>query len=475
MTDHYNQQQLTDSNHNVQVPFAINLAKDKGILTCNAILRLLAKKRISCFAQWQNQPVFAKLFFDNKRQHQHFQREVHGANALAQANILTPKLLFSGKSHCGSIHIVIYEKIFDAVNVTTAIEINSPKLLDQFLETIAKHHLAGVLQNDIHLDNFLVAKNKIYSIDCADIKVPKKSRIKSLSRRASLKNLGTLYAQFRQLPQQKITESFASYTYIRGWKLKPSLWQQLDKEIKNSRKLRQHKYLKKIFRDCSEFITKRSQTYFFVSRRDCYSPEISALISNPDAFLNNARILKAGRSSTVGLVAIDNRQIVIKRYNIKNYRHAISRCWRPSRAWHSWRNAHHLQMIGITTPKPIAMIERRFGPLRSSAYFITEYINGTTLADFVATNNMAKFQELIPLIYQIFNKLGHDQLSHGDMKATNFIVTDDTLALLDLDALTQHRFHWRYNSARKCDKNRFLNNFCKQDDIFQQLKYHLNY
>lgn len=466
---HSHQEQLIAQSEHVQTPFVINLSNNQGSLRCTTLLRLLPHKRIACFAEWENRPVFAKLFFDSKRQAIHFQREVDGANALARAHILTPELLFSGQSDCATIHIVIYEKIPNAINFLDVFSENPTTLVNDLLDTIAAHHLAGIFQHDLHLNNFLIVNKLIYTIDCADVHKQSGSPNKSLTFSTSINNLGLLYAQLTPAQHEWISTSFAIYTKRRNWKLNNELWHKLHKAIKRAGKQRQQHYLKKIYRNCTEFITEHSLNHYLICRRDHYTPQLSALLNKPDECFTKGTILKAGRSSTIALITLDNQQCVVKRYNIKNYRHAISRCWRPSRAWHSWRNAHHLQLIGINTPKPIALLEHRFGPLRKTAYFIMEYTPGTTLAEFVDPNHQEKLTTIMPALKNLFSTLKQARISHGDMKATNFIVANNTLTLLDLDATKQHQFNWRYSIANARDKQRFLKNWQGHNEIIEEI------
>ncbi|MBW1746795.1 MAG: hypothetical protein JRJ25_11240 [Deltaproteobacteria bacterium] len=89
------------------------------------------------------------------------------------------------------------------------------------------------------------------------------------------------------------------------------------------------------------------------------------MIADPDSVIDSSRLLKEGNSSTVALAEVNGKLLVIKRYNIKNFIHALKRYLRNTRAWTSWRNAHRLELLGIPTPKPIAFLERRWGPFRS--------------------------------------------------------------------------------------------------------------
>ena len=77
-----------------------------------------------------------------------------------------------------------------------------------------------------------------------------------------------------------------------------------------------------------------------VCDRKWYSPAKQHLLDDPDTYIKTGTILKDGNSATVAKITIDSQTLVIKRYNIKNLRHALRRCLRPSRTMVSWTNAH---------------------------------------------------------------------------------------------------------------------------------------
>ena len=150
-----------------------------------------------------------------------------------------------------------------------------------------------------------------------------------------------------------------------------------------------------------------------VCDRTYYDDAMAAFLNNPDAVLKDGRILKDGNSSTVFLIDLSGRLLVVKRYNMKNMWHALRRSYRQSRAWVSWRNAHLLKSIGINTPNPVAMMEKRLGPLRSVSYILTEYIDGTDIYHLLNSDKaeeidliglVKQFGELLRKLRVFFNK-----------------------------------------------------------------------
>jgi len=131
---------------------------------------------------------------------------------------------------------------------------------------------------------------------------------------------------------------------------------------------------------------------FMLCKKAYYAPAMTAFLDNPDKIINDPKslFLKRGNSSTVIRIKFDNHVLVVKRYNIKNFRHRLRRFFRATRATHSWQSAHLLLLLGIATPKPVAMLERRFGYFRGRAYFIYEYIDGPDVIDFFNNDDLHK-------------------------------------------------------------------------------------
>ncbi|MFO7885368.1 MAG: lipopolysaccharide kinase InaA family protein [Desulfobacteraceae bacterium] len=216
----------------------------------------------------------------------------------------------------------------------------------------------------------------------------------------------------------------------------------------------------------NDLFKKKSFNIFLLCKNDRYTPEMENFLKNPDTAFDipDDLLLKNGNSATLVKTAINNKELVIKRYNMKTIAHALRRAFKKTRAWQSWHYAHLLQKIGIHTPYPVAMKEKRFGPFRNKAYFIFEFVQGSTAFDYFHDQNIDFKNKLIVAekIIDMLNKLKDSKLSHGDMKATNIIINDDMPYLIDLDSMNHHKTQYLFKKARKKDINRFIKNW---DDL----------
>ena len=165
---------------------------------------------------------------------------------------------------------------------------------------------------------------------------------------------------------------------------------------------------------------------------------------------------------------IPGQPLVVKRYNLKSFRHALSRFWRPSRAWHSWVAGHRLAFYGIPTPAPLAMLEERIGPMRGRAFLVTEFCPGESLLQHLSEDREPDTAEA-EAIRNLFAMLFRLKISHGDMKANNLLWHDGHLSLIDLDSLTQHGSSRAFVRAWRRDRERFVRNWPKQSALHRWL------
>jgi tRNA A-37 threonylcarbamoyl transferase component Bud32 len=459
-------QYLRLAGRNVTVPFKLNIEWNGNLseVVCDTVLRTLPGKRLVCFGEWEGRQTVIKFFLKKVGAKRHCAREQKGAIALKHAGIKTPSLLFKGIAIPDGIPMLGFQRIAPAENLAEAWEKAETdeqrnKMMEQAASLIANQHEAGLKQDDPHRRNFLLSDGDIYSIDGDAIDVRQMGR--PLSKRASLKNLGLFFAQFYPQFDHLITRAFCSYTETRSWPIKSNLNSSLTRTVNRWRKKRQQVYFKKIFRDCSAYVCKKGWHHYMVCDRTFYGNAMDRFFDDPAAAIKSGKLLKDGNSSTVALVKIGDKNLVVKRYNIKNYLHALKRSIRTSRARLSWKNAHRLNLLGILTPKPVAFYEKRFGPLRSTAYFITEFVAGTDVYHLSHSDTEINFDQetLANQFVELIQALVKALVRHGDFKATNFISTSAGLFVTDLDTMRTFKLKFRIRRAFKQDLERFMQNW----------------
>ena len=435
---------------------------DGARVVCSETVRALPGRRLVCRGSWQGQAIFVKIYFDDGR---HWQAEQRGLQALHQHAITAPAVLYAGTADGGHLQLIILAAIAPAQSLAlawaqAADDAARVELLHQTLAVLAQHHGAGLLQDDINLDNFLLAGGQLYTLDGGGIRV---TGAQALSASRSRDNLAQFFAQLYPHFDALIEIVLPGYCRQRGWDADRLTPGEVRQRVVHRRHARQRQFLKKIFRDCSAFRCERSWRSFRVSDRALSTPALRTLLADPDASLQQpgVRFLKQGNTSTLWTVPVDGRQLVIKRYNIKGYAHRLSRAWRRTRAAVSWKNAHRLAMYGILGARPVALHERRFGPLRGRAWLIMEYIEGEDLTRLCGATDAQQEDTAVAIRHMttLLARLADCAISHGDMKGTNFLQTQQGIAVIDLDAMQEHVSQARFRRAQRHDLQRFMRNW----------------
>ncbi|WP_321531215.1 lipopolysaccharide kinase InaA family protein [uncultured Desulfuromonas sp.] len=457
-------------------PFSITLEHaDHAEIVCREILRDLPLKRCVLRGEWNQRQVLVKLFLHPVSAHRHWQREKQGVQKLIDADLTTPALLFCGQL-TDQTPVLVFEFIPKTQSALHAwqhctSETERLTLLNSLVTEIARQHAHGIWQEDLHLGNFLIAEKTIYTID-GDAIAGNRDKT-ALNPEQSADNLALFQAQIA--PHFDPLFSCVVQHYMELRKFSAQWQQQLNNRVISQRQKRRLKYVAKSFRSCSEFLRSRHNNLEMVQRRDVPADFIDQFKTNPDQIVASSIPLKDGNSATVVRLTTPDGDWVVKRYNIKNLWHGLKRCLRRTRASVSWGNAHRLKISGISTPSAIAMAEKRFGPLRLTGYYVCDFVEGKDVAAYFADGNEPNESQLdtanrLIELFRIFLQLG---IVHGDCKATNFLVTDQGIAVIDLDAMWEPKSRKRFNKLYRRDRSRFLRNWKTDCALYRWFDRHL--
>jgi len=243
--------------------------------------------------------------------------------------------------------------------------------------------------------------------------------------------------------------------------------------LKNQPGLVTYRDYKKYLRTSDRHMRIKAGEYFAEIDRDfCAGAEPRDFIEQIDTLMDTGQILKKGDAIYVSHIKWNNKNIVVKRYDHKGFIHSLRHTIKKSRARKGWLYAHFLGALNIATPRAIAYIEQRRGLLIWQSYFVTEYVEGEKLWHFLRDETVAERQKLdeIRQVVKLLDKLWKYRITHGDLKHTNILVTENRPVLIDLDGMIVHRWELLYRNKRAKDMERFvrktsispaLNNFCE--------------
>lgn len=450
------------------LPFLVR-GEDGNAIVVVRLLRVLPGKRIVGEALWRDQRVLVKLFVAQHNS-RHWECERQGVGALRAANLPTPDVISAGRLEGGGHYLLTEfldgsETLAERWREAETLPPGNPaslEILQPAFTLLGRLHSAGLLQTDLHLGNFLSWRNDLFLIDGDGIRYVSKG---GTAQAQILDNLALLIAQLPLAWESCLDVLVAAYA-SEPIPLRPDR-ETLLQAVEQSRTQRLNHFLGKTLRDCSQFSV-RSTTSLFSAVVRTEKERLADLLESPDQAIAKGDILKDGNTCTVARVMRGERALVVKRYNLKDFRHALSRFWRPSRAWHSWVAGHRLAFYGIHTPAPLAMVEERVGPLRRRAFLVTEFCPGESLLQRLSPDRIPDTYEAAAIL-DLFLTLFKLKISHGDTKATNFIWHEGRLAVIDLDAMIQHDSPAAFVRDWRRDRARFLRNWPKSSALFRWL------
>ncbi|MCY3813739.1 MAG: lipopolysaccharide core heptose(I) kinase RfaP [Gammaproteobacteria bacterium] len=430
---------LSDVGRAPSLPFRFDADFGDGgrRVVCTDLLRVQPGRRLVARARLGASPgddVIVKAFF-GRRGKRDCRRERRGHQALESTGVAVPRLRSAGRG--AGAHVLAFEPI----NAARALGMAD---LVAVVSVLARLHAGGVRQRDLHLGNFVVAAGAVYAVDGGG------ARRQRMGRRGCFRDVARLLAGGS--PEWDVADAVDTYAKVRGWTLSPRERGQVDGLLAAARRREAVRLARKSVRDCTPFAVHSDAGGLTATARDDRDPELEAVFADPERAIATGEPLKRGRTATV----VRCGGLVVKRYNVKSRAHR----WRlkvgASRARKAWQTGHGLRLLGVPTARPRALLERLgAAPGSASAYLVLDYVDGTSLADLA----VGRTANLVSAVRELFAGLRMARVAHGDMKATNLILADGKVHVVDLDAAVWHRNAWWFRRRHQRDRERFRRNF----------------
>jgi tRNA A-37 threonylcarbamoyl transferase component Bud32 len=445
----------------------IDLPESRTEISLQETLREVPTKRIVQKGRWKDNCVVIKRYLSDPKQD--CIREWKKTKKLAETPGLNiPKPLFFGEDARGK-QLIVTRYVEKTVTLKHFFEhphtlAERITVLRLFLKTLATCHNYGMYQNDLHFENFLWDGKSLFILDAGSFKFKKAPLRFSLR----IKNLSWVFANISLFYNQDLWRSYEIYQESC---YPNNLTQALQKQIPKTREKRLTKYLKKTTRSCSAFITENLENKkFFIRQRTLSESLQNAFKNNPDQLINEGKIIKAGNTCTVSELTWKKKDYIIKRYNKRPFLYRLTHCFTKSRAKKTWSNGLTWSLFGLPTPQPLACLEEKQLGLIKRSFILMEKEPGLPLDEFVQKHKHepATLVSLFENFYKIWKLIPLLRASQRDMKATNFIVSENTsISFIDLDDLHFFSPSALYKKRREKDIKRFKQNWQKYPKVLE--------
>jgi len=449
---------LVSAGADLFAPFTVQVRLDPGSeladsspgevvdLVFERVLRALPERRVSGIARLGDKRLFAKIFYGEKPR-RYWQRELLGAQRLAKAKVPTPIVLARGAMADDGGYVVCYEALNDVSSL-------NPNQLTEVLAAtrlLAELHEAGFVQSDVHVGNFMQREGQVFAVDADGVRSTHKLR-------HHFANLGLFMAQRAPVRDGDMDKVWDAYVEVRGeYVAKMGDVQKLIEHTDDQRNLRVARYLKKTQRACTEFLHRESWRTSWLCDRHHW-PALQRFSVFPEEHMEAGTPLKLGNSATVVRIRVDGVAYIVKRYNVKSLSHRVRR-WFKRRARRAWCSGHHLAFLEIAAAKPIALLEQRHGWFVGVCYLVMPDCGERHLGHMLDVEDPS-FPKLVDQTVSILKGLRAARIEHGDLKATNFVLRDDAVALIDYDGMRPAGV-----GGSESDMKRFMRNWDEHPDV----------
>lgn len=346
-------------------------------------------------------------------------------------------------------------------------------LINKTAEIARKIHEQGVQHRDFYICHFLLktpqgeAAVTPENISISVIDWHRARFKKPLPRRWRIKDLSALF--FSALSAPLTQRDY--YRFLKVYTKKPlrEVLAQPEWKVVKRRACRLYKKtystLPRIFKiqntlnEHDRYIQQENFYKRLIVDKSVASPELMHLLGDPESIFTrpDATIIADNKLATSARIKVNGKDVLVKRYRWRQGITGISRLFRPSRGARSWKFSHLLIKHNILTPKPLALVEKRWGWLRRDSYYVTEFYHADSLRETLKNQQdkgqLEKFWQQWEKIHQ---QLTEARLSHGDTNHQNFLMTEKGLMVVDLDTMRYHLLPFRLSRRKKRDYRRFL-------------------
>ena len=438
--------ELRETGHGLQTPFTLSCAGETFRIA--RTFRWLPGRRLTAATSWRGREAVLKLFLGRGGK-RHCARERRGAQRLQASGVPTPRLLAELRAPEVEGRALLFESLPDAKPLAEIAGAQMAEAAALAVQGLAQLHEGGLTHIDAHLDNFICSRGEVFIVDGDGV-----APLRRANERTGLKALAAFLAEFPPCADGRIPDLLAGYERARGWLADPTRAAQVRRRLAAVRRRRVVRYRSKTQRDCSQFAIRNDGRHRCLTKRDWAWAERMAQSGGglPQALegaLAAAKIIKDGNSARVFRVELAGEPVVVKRYNSKGALHRIRRWFKP-RPRIAWRNGHVLNLLGIATAEPLALVERRCGPFTADCHLVMRDLGALDLGK--ETRDSGWRPGRLAQIADLFQQLAAAGLVHGDAKAANFLIHNDQAHLIDLDGLS-------VGGSPDADIRRFLDNF----------------
>jgi len=365
------------------------------------------------------------------------------ADQLKRRNLPVPEPLgWLEKIHRGFVKESYYlsEAVGSGVSwIEDPVTLESPSALFTLAKTLKKIHDAGLFHKDLHAGNFLWNGVSFYLTDLHRAEI-----VRSLSLSKRLKNLSQLFLSLRSGWGEKEQIQFIE----KYFEADPFHLQQKEEHLRKvhflmDRFQKRHwkSRTKRCVKESTEFSMKKEEGVRYYHRRDFNLEEIQGVIEEHLSLVREkpSALAKYSSKVIVSILSVGKNRVCVKQFCYPHGWGILKDLFQPSKGLKSWEGGNGLRVRGISSIKPLALVERDWFRGRESFFLMeapedAQELDRSILKGFKDVQEKRLFINAFAQWLSHFHQMG---LYHKDMKAGNILFSKNgenlNFQLLDLE------------------------------------------
>lgn len=402
-----------------------------GEVVCSRVFRVIVGKRIVCLGQADAGKMIVKLYLARHGARRHWRRSERGCKAFVEKGVPAPAVLFSGYLPEHGVYALVLEYLEGGTRVDRALEAvhdtgGRGAVLDALMAALAHHHACGILQQDLHLGNFMTREGGIYSLDGDQVR----SLSRPVGRKGSFRNLARLLASLPAVSGPARDARITAYAGARGWEISDRETRWIEKEARRVRDRKLGEYLGKVYRSKDPFVARSDKGGFSVHDRRHEDVSLSAIL---EAAGQLSRARRAAGAPAYSRVLVNGKDMPVWSSTGLGPL-LLRRLWPAARVW---KKALLLGRLGVETLQPVALVGRRKGLLQWDCSVFFKPVLGTPLVELMASGSLSQkdTEQIAENLADAFSLLGSMGIVMGRVDLKEFLVSGDQIVILGPDAV----------------------------------------
>jgi tRNA A-37 threonylcarbamoyl transferase component Bud32 len=314
------------------------------------------------------------------------------------------------------------------------------KTLGELVKIVRRMHDSGFYHRDLHAGNFLRDRESLYLTDLHRARI-----LKSVSVDQRLENLSHLFHSLRSVWEEREQSRFLEGYFAEDAippQTREGYLQKIHDEMNRLQKRQWQSRSRRCLKESGEFSVKKEPGARIYHRKDFPMDRLERTVEQHLLFVKrgSTELVKNSPEVTVSLFKDEGQRVCVKQFRFLRLWDRVRDQFRLSKGMKAWMGGNGLRVRGMSSIKPLALIERKSLFRQSESLLVMEAVEGGQELDRYLLKGFENLDEKRQFIKAFALWLSHfhrNNLYHRDMKTCNIFVSggrkDWGFNLLDLE------------------------------------------